>query len=129
MIGGDDVIFQTPLGRVALSIALRVVHLHWPAAVVQDAEAEEAVSPSRFALAAAREVFVYENAAVAARWIADGYADELANRMVHLLRDDETLTVVVDDRHAPAARRILDDLDHALQVNALNLCFGVRCGQ
>jgi hypothetical protein len=98
MIGGIDVRLPTRAGDSSMEVAVRAIRHQWPRA-----EFEDAVSGERYQhfwqipFATAKELFVYRDSAAARQWDEEGAVPAAFNTMIHLLSDDDMLTVVVDE--------------------------------
>jgi hypothetical protein len=98
MIGGFDIVMPSTRGVVGLDFCLHAIRQIWPNAVFEDARSDKrAGNYSDLRLEGLDEVFVYCDAAAAARWDELGAEPELANTMVHVLCSSKSITVVVDD--------------------------------
>ena len=117
MIGGHDIslLSDTPAqateGTVRLALAL------WRDAVVEDAETGELLGsvigtdrelPS--------EILIYRNAFARDCWVAHGAVPENASSMIHVVRDEDSVTVIVDDPDTQEMAALLEAVrDHVYQ--------------
>lgn len=97
MIGGIDIAIPTQAGDLSLVVAVRAILQYWPNAVF-----ENGVTGERYARLAdvpfgrIGEIFVYRDSAVADAWEDAGAVPELYDTMVHVIADDDRITLVVD---------------------------------
>ena len=104
MIGGIDIAIPTQAGDLSLVAAVRAIQQYWPNAVF-----ENGVTGERYGRLAEvpfgriDEVFVYRDSAVADAWEAEGAVPELYDTMVHVIADDDRVTLVVDSTEGPMA--------------------------
>lgn len=115
MIGGIDIMIPTQAGPSSLVAAVRAIVQYWPNAVF-----ENAVTGDRYARLAnipfgrLDEVFVYRDAKTADAWDAEGAVPDLHDTMVHVITDEDRLTLVVDSTEGliaeliAAVRSVLD---------------------
>ncbi len=97
MIGGVDISIPTKTGALSLEAAVRVVRQFWIDAVYENGETGERYP--RFEdipFGKLDEVFIYRDSGAADVWEEKGAVPEAFNSMVHLISDDDTLTLVVD---------------------------------
>ena len=101
MIGGIDVEIPTKRGLSSLEIAVRTIRGRLPLA-----EFENGITGDRYhefqqiPFGEIEEIFVYTDRDSAERWDDDGATSVNFNTMIHLVADEETLTLVVDERNA-----------------------------
>lgn len=97
MVGGVDVEIAHPKlpPTVVLAVATRCICRHWPQAII-DTDADE--------------VFVYRDQEAFDSWERLGADGSNVNTMFHLIADETTLTVVVDDDQEPTVRSVLDEI-------------------
>ncbi len=101
MIGGIDVRLPTMAGESSIEVAVRAVRQRWPLATFENAFTGEHYTHFwQIPFGEIQELFVYRDSQCAAKWDADGAVPEVYNTMVHLILDDDLLTVVVDERNA-----------------------------
>ena len=122
MIGGTDIVIPAKGGHAPLDLCLRIIGRYWPAAVFEDAltgqhyDRYELVPISRLT-----EMLVYKNSVAANEWEQKGADPSLENTMIHLLRGENTLTVVVDNPQQHPMKELLDSIRFALaSPNGLN---------
>jgi len=115
MIGGIDIEIPTQLGPAALDRGTRTILRAWPEAVIVDADTGAKLQDlAGVSFTELRELLIYRDPAAEARWELEGAIPELRDTMVHLLADDELITVVVDDPSSPEMQSLLEDLHHEL---------------
>lgn len=99
MIGGIDIQLPTMAGDSAIEVAIRVIRQCWPQAVF-----ENGISGERYnafwdiPLGVIEELFVYQESKYADAWDDEGAVPKLSNTMIHLIPEDDMLTVVIDQR-------------------------------
>ena len=97
MIGGIDIAIPTQAGDSSLVAAVRAILQYWPNAVF-----ENGVTGERYGRLAEvpfgliEEIFVYRDSAIADAWEAEGTVPDLYDTMVHVIADDDRVTLVVD---------------------------------
>lgn len=107
MIGGIDIAIPTQAGDLSLMAAVRAILQYWPSAVF-----ENAVTGQRYDCLAElpfgriEEIFVYRDAEVAEAWEAEGAVPDLYDAMVHIISDDDRITLVVDSTEGQMAELI-----------------------
>lgn len=110
MIGGIDRILATSgtLPAAALSFVVRSVREHWGESVVQDADSGKVYAFfSEIPFRNLREIFVYRTMRDCESWEALGADPCNEGSMLHLLAEDDTLTVVSDDAGTPMVKELL----------------------
>ena len=101
MIGGIDIEIPTRSGAASIEVAVRVIRQRW-----QYAEFENGVTGDRYhefrdiPFGKLDEIFVYRDRPIADRWDEEGAIPELYNTMIHVIADEELISVVVDERDA-----------------------------
>ena len=121
MIGGIDVQIPTRCGPLATEVAVRAVRQRWP-----QAEFENGVTGERYRefcqipFGEIDEIFVYRDRASADSWDAEGAIPSLYNTMIHIVADQELITVVVDERDS-AMEEIIAAISSAFRAST-------RCG-
>jgi hypothetical protein len=114
MIGGIERRVPTRAGRSALEPAVRAVRQFWPKAVFENAETGDRYDEFwEVPLGRLDEIFVYRDAAAADGWEAEGAVPRLRNTMVHLIADEDAITVVVDEKDSFFAE-LIDTISSAL---------------
>lgn len=117
MIGGQDIVIPTAAGACALDVCLRIIRRQWPQAVFEDAltgtvyEDYESIPVGRI-----QEIFAYQTKDAAKAWEDSGAVPQLANSMVQVLLTKESLTLVVDDRSAPAIAGMIESIRSAVRM-------------
>jgi hypothetical protein len=122
MIGGIDIAIPTQAGDSSLVAAVRAILQYWPDAVFENGlTAERYDRLLQVPFGRLEELFVYRDATIADAWDAEGAVPELYDTMVHLLTDDDRITVVVDSTEGAMADLIAairsglsDDILHVL---------------
>lgn len=98
---GIEVHLPTDVGNRSLEQAVRAVAKRWPHAVCENGDTGERYEHLWQApLDEADELFVYRDGSADDAWDQDGAVPATHNTMIHLIADDSTLTVVVDERDA-----------------------------
>jgi hypothetical protein len=98
MIGGHDVAFPASSPAQAMEGVVRLVCAAWPGAVVENAETGELLSGQLLGVRESpSEVLVYRNDAARNSWAADGATADNVNSMVHIIRGEQSITLVIDD--------------------------------
>jgi hypothetical protein len=99
MIGGIDVHLATSRGGSSAEAAVRAIRQRWPRAVFENGLTGERYP--QFGLIPfndIEEIFVYRDRESADAWDAEGAVPALYNTMIHLVPDDDQLTLVIDER-------------------------------
>lgn len=119
MIGGIDVRLPTTAGVSSIEIAVRAIGQQWPECTFENGVTGERYERySQIPFGELDELFVYRDRESAAKWDADGAVPDVYNTMVHLIADDDLLTVVVDEKDAPM-NILLDAIESALYDHVL----------
>ncbi len=117
MIGGHDISFHTETSAQATEGTIRILRASWRNSVVENAETGEFLGPVFFGFEELpSEVLIYKNAAAHDSWAAHGATPENANLMVHIIRGENSMTLVVDDPNAAEMRALIAAIyDHVHQ--------------
>ncbi|CAN5915844.1 hypothetical protein BH23PLA1_BH23PLA1_23750 [soil metagenome] len=122
MIGGQDIIIPTYGGKASLDHCVRIIHRSWPEAVFEDAETGDRTSDySQLSFARISEMIIYREHDVMESWDRTGAEPDLTNTMIHLLINENFLTMVVDDASDAYISRLIDALKGSLQMDILNM--------
>ena len=98
MIGGIDVHIPTRAGELTLDVAVRVIRQQWSQAVFEDAlTGKRFGSFAEIPFRIVEELFVYRDNQAADAWDAEGAVPSVQNSMIHLIPNDDTLTIVMDE--------------------------------
>jgi pheromone shutdown protein TraB len=101
MIGGIDIRLPTKAGKSSLEIAVRTIRQMWPLAVFENGLTGDKYERfSQIPFGDIEELFVYRDSAAEKEWDDEGAVEGVQNLMIHLILDEEMLTVVVDERDA-----------------------------
>lgn len=122
MIGGTDIVISTPgkPGSAALDLIVRCILRRWPDAVVQNGMDGKRYSfYGAVPFGAVSELLVYRDGRSFDSWLKLGADATNVNAMVHLIADDDRLTLVVDDQNDPTMKSILDEAREALSSTRL----------
>jgi len=114
MIGGVDIHIPTMGGASSIEVAVRAIRQLWPHSVFENGES--GVRYDRFwqiPFGELDEIFVYCDVVSADLWDAEGAIPAAYNRMVHLVADEDMITVVVDEKDT-AMERIIAAISSAL---------------
>jgi hypothetical protein len=117
MIGGEDIIIETSDRRkpAVLDLVVRFIRRRWPHAVVQDGTSGNCFSSyAALPFGHIEELFVYRDERSFETWMRVGADVENANSMIHLLADETTLTLVVDDPGDPTMASVIEESRDAL---------------
>jgi hypothetical protein len=99
MIGGIDVRIPSKAGDLSLEVAVRAIRQVWHEAVFENGlTGERYDSFHEIPFGETEEIFVYRDIPSAAIWDAEGAIPEASNTMIHLIRDEGSVTAVVDER-------------------------------
>jgi len=110
MIGGVETRIPTAPGAAPVEVAVRAICRHWPDAVFEDAITAVRYNQSQsISLGQAEELFVYRDREAADIWEASGAIPAVYNTMIHLVPDDDALTLVVD-KHDREMDQIIADV-------------------
>lgn len=102
MIGGIDVFLPAKAGAVSMEVAVRAIRQGWPLAVFENGITGERYDHFwEIPFGKIEELFVYRDGTFADTWDSQGAVPEVYNTMIHLIADDDLMTVVVDERDAP----------------------------
>jgi hypothetical protein len=114
MIGGADIVIEYPGAMRAsggLDIAVRRIASRWPTFVLQDAATGSRFDSYReIPFASLSEIFVYRDVNAFESWKDLGADASNANSMVHLIAEDQGITIVVDDRADPTMASIVREI-------------------
>jgi hypothetical protein len=122
MIGGIDIEIPTKAGERSLQVAVRAMIQCWPRAVFENGLTGERYDnfwhiPFGVEL---EEIFVYRDSHAAGVWDAEGAIPDVYNTMVHVIVNEESITVVMDVRDA-VAEMVLSAISSALSDDILYL--------
>lgn len=107
MIGGIDIAISARNSDSGLVAAVRAILQYWPRAVFENGTTGERYNHlASIPFGRVQEIFVYRDAAIADAWDAEGAIHELYDTMVHLLADDDRITLVVDSTEGPIAELV-----------------------
>lgn len=99
MIGGIDIYLPTRVGDVAVEVAVRAIRDHWPSAVFENGDTGDPYDHFwQIPFGELREIFVYRDSNAATGWNAEGAVPQLYNTMIHVIGDEGSITVVVDEQ-------------------------------
>ena len=107
MIGGIDIHLPTNAGISAIEVAVRAIRQFW-----RNATFENALTGKRYdfflqiPFGNIEELFVYRDSAAADLWDEQGAVSCTRNSMIHLLYDEEEITLVVDEQDASINRLV-----------------------
>lgn len=88
--------------------AVKAIELIWPDLVIKRAGAKQTWQTWRAVpFAQQHELLVYKSSEHAGKWKALGADPSLTDTMVHLLRGDRELTIVIDNPDSAEMRRFL----------------------
>lgn len=115
MIGGIDVRLPTMAGASSIEVAVRAIRQKWPLSAFENGITGERYDHfSQIPFGEIEELFVYRDSASADAWDANGAIPAVYNTMIHLIPDDDLLTVVVDEKDA-AMEELLTAITSALR--------------
>ena len=101
MIGGIDIQLPTRCGPPSVEVAVRAIRQRWPRAVFENGLTGDHYEHFRqIPFGEITEIFVYRDRASADVWDAEGAIPSVHNTMIHVIADDDRITVVVDERDA-----------------------------
>jgi len=101
MIGGIDIQLSTWAGDEAVQVAVRAIREHWPRAVFENGDSGDRYDDfGQIPFGELDEIFVYRDNDAATAWDAEGAVPRLSNTMIHVIGDDDIITVVVDENDA-----------------------------
>lgn len=114
MIGGQDIVMR--IGAPSqLEGAVRLITSRWDQAVIEDAETGAAVDWRSLSVRPLPpELLIYRNTQARESWATEGSAPGNCNSMIHVLRQANEVTFVVDDRHASEMVSLLTSLQRFL---------------
>lgn len=113
MIGGCDMVLAGSGPPDEGVFLVSVLHRIWPDLVVQDASADDVVTPEDPSIANITEFFAYRSLADFRSWAADGASDANGDTMIHAILGPKSTTFVTEAagsetyRHALVLRREL----------------------
>lgn len=121
MIGGIDVQIPTRCGPLSTEVAVRAVRQRWPHAEYENGVTGERYSEfCRIPFGQVEEIFVYRDRASADSWDAQGASPSLYNTMIHIVADQDLITVVVDERDS-SMEEIIAAISSAFSDEILHL--------
>ncbi len=101
MIGGIDIRLPTRCGESSVEVAVRAIRQKWSHAVFENGTTGERYADfATIPFGHIEELFVYRDTGAAEVWEAEGAIPAAINTMIHIVPDDDSLTVVVDERDA-----------------------------
>ena len=121
MIGGMDIHLQTRAGDEAVQVAVRAIRDHWPHAVYENGDTGDLYEQfSQIPFAELDEIFVYRDMDAAKAWDEEGAVPALYNTMIHVLGDEDMITLVVDEKDG-AMQEMIATVKSALDDETLYL--------
>ena len=97
MIGGVDIQIATRSADFSVEASVRVIRQKWPNAVFEYGETGEPYEHFRqIPFSQLNEIFVYRDPEATRTWNAEGAVPEVSNLLIHLIADEDMLTVVTD---------------------------------
>jgi len=122
MIGGIDIRLPSKAGLESIEVATRAVRQSWPRAVFEHGDSGERYAYFwQVPFGELRELFVYRDNEVANVWDARGAVPEVSNTMIHIIYDDDLITLVIDQRDAQMDT-IVEAVRSALNDSILYIC-------
>lgn len=101
MIGGVDIHLPTNAGDTSMEAAVRAVRQFWSSAVFENGITGQRYDHFRdIPFGEIEELFVYRDEKSADEWDTEGAVPRLYNTMIHIVRDDDMVTIVVDEKDA-----------------------------
>lgn len=122
MIGGSDIHIQTGAGKCALEYCIRAAMQSWPQAVFEDGETGRHFDSFwDLPIGDLTEVFVYRDKVAADHWDAEGAIPGLEETMIHLIHQDGSITIVVDDPDSSDTSRLLATIAKGLRTDLFSV--------
>lgn len=122
MIGGRDIVIPTRARANALDVAIRLATRIWPKAICEDAKTGTRYQPcADLPFGLTNEVLIYRDSSVAQQWDELGADPSLNDTLIHLLIQNEALTVVVDSEPSGQMDRYVQALCEALRQEVFPL--------
>jgi len=117
MIGRHDITFLTEMPTEVMEGTVRLLRASWSEAVVENAETGELLGFDSVRLTELpEELLIYKNSTAQDSWKVNGAIPENENLMIHALRGDQSITIVVDDPVADEMSYIIQAIrDHVYQ--------------
>jgi hypothetical protein len=111
MIGGEDIIIHTgDLGARSLDWIVRCILRRWSNAIIQDGENSDLYGAYQdVPFGKVSELFIYRDQLSFDSWSQFGANIDAANAMVHLIAQENVLTLVMDDPSDPVMASIIDE--------------------
>ncbi len=101
MIGGVDIPLISRAGASSSEVSVRAIRQIWPGAVFENGLTGDYYPQFRqVPFGELEELFVYRDLGAAKAWDDEGAVPETYNSMIHLIVEEERLTVVIDERDA-----------------------------
>ena len=98
MIAGIDIRIPTRLGTASVEVAVRVIKQVWPHAVFENGLTGERYHRfQQIPFGKIEEIFVYRDRASADVWDEEGAVPAASNSMIHVIADEDMVTLVVDE--------------------------------
>lgn len=122
MIGGADIVLHGQTKAHDADLLVRGIRSEWPRAVIQRADEENGtpIRALRFPILGPTELIVYRDDASYQSWRSEGATADNQDAMIHIIVDDDSVTLVVD-RIDSALADIARDLLEALRPNRIIL--------
>ena len=119
MIGGIDIRLPTRAGDVAVQVAVRAIREHWPDAVFENGDTGDGYDRFwQIPFGELDEIFVYRDSNARQGWDTEGAVPELYNTMIHVIGDEDMITLVVDQKDA-AMQEMIATVSSALHDGIL----------
>lgn len=101
MIGGIEIRIPTRAGLSSTTVSVRAIRQSWPNAIFENGLTGDHYEHFRqIPFARVEELFVYRNSDAARLWDAEGAVPGAFNSMIHIIADQDMLTVVIDEEDA-----------------------------
>lgn len=121
MIGGEDIVIPTSAGTEGIDCCIRAIYRMWSNAVIENPINDDVYTKyTAICFNGLSEVFVYRDEAVKAEWDAHGAIESLHNTMIHLLLEDDSITLVVDIKEEAGMKKYLEEIKPVLKSELLN---------
>ena len=120
MIGGIDIAIPTRAADMAVEVAVRAIRQFWPSAVFENGITGEGYNHfQEIPFGMIEELFVYRDDAAREQWDQQGAVPDDSNTMIHLVRDSDQITAVIDEKD-DAMGRILGAIRSGLSDEIFN---------
>jgi len=115
MIGGTDISYPSQADDSSLELCVRAIRQFWPGMIIEDDETNKRYDEFwQISFGDMKEIFVYQDEETADRWDDAGASPELEDTMIHIIRGQGEVFLVVDNPDCSPMKEILQTIKTGL---------------